>query len=69
MRAGRRRMLHLAAASVVLSAVGIGAASAQDALADIKKRGQIVVGTEFQFAPFEFLNGDKPLASMSICST
>ncbi len=36
-------------------------AAAQDALAEIKKRGQIVVGTEFQFAPFEFLQGDKPV--------
>lgn len=36
-------------------------AAAQDALAKIKQRGQIVVGTELQFAPFEFLEGEKPV--------
>jgi polar amino acid transport system substrate-binding protein len=36
-------------------------AAAQDALAAIKQRGEIVVGTELQFAPFEFLAGDKPV--------
>jgi len=36
-------------------------AAAQDALAAIKQRGEIVAGTELQFAPFEFLEGDKPV--------
>jgi polar amino acid transport system substrate-binding protein len=36
-------------------------ASADDVLAEAKKRGTIVVGTEFQYAPFEFLQGDKPI--------
>jgi polar amino acid transport system substrate-binding protein len=36
-------------------------ASADDTLSEIKKRGTITVGTEFQFAPFEFLQGDKPI--------
>src|SRR3954447_18069536 len=44
-----------------LALLGAGSARAQDALADIKKRGEIVVGTEFQFAPFEYLQGDKPV--------
>jgi polar amino acid transport system substrate-binding protein len=55
------RILATLAAGVVFSAVAIRTASAQDALADIKKRGEIVVGTELQFSPFEFLNGDKPV--------
>jgi polar amino acid transport system substrate-binding protein len=36
-------------------------AAAQDTLAAIKQRGEIVVGTELQFAPFEFLEGEKPV--------
>ena len=46
-------------AAATLSSPGV--AAAQDALSDIKKRGEITVGTEFQFAPFEFLQGDKPV--------
>jgi polar amino acid transport system substrate-binding protein len=61
-RWGRR---SLAAAALLAASAGLGAqwdtARAQDALAEIKQRGQIVVGTEFQFAPFEFLQGDKPV--------
>jgi polar amino acid transport system substrate-binding protein len=44
-----------------LALLGAGPARAQDALAEIKKRGEIVVGTEFQLAPFEYLQGDKPV--------
>ena len=51
--------IGLLAATAMLSAAG--SAAAQDALSDIKKRGSITVGTEFQFAPFEFLQGDKPV--------
>jgi polar amino acid transport system substrate-binding protein len=36
-------------------------ALADDVLAEAKKRGTIIVGTEFQYAPFEFLQGDKPI--------
>jgi polar amino acid transport system substrate-binding protein len=36
-------------------------AAAEDTLASIKQRGEIVVGTELQYAPFEFLEGDKPV--------
>ena len=47
--------------ALLLLVIGSHAAAAQDTLADIRKRRQIVVGTEFQFAPFEFLQGDKPV--------
>ncbi|HEY6433373.1 MAG TPA: transporter substrate-binding domain-containing protein [Acetobacteraceae bacterium] len=36
-------------------------AMAQDTFAKIKQRGEIVVGTELQFAPFEFLQGETPV--------
>lgn len=47
--------------AVVVSLLPAPAAKAQDLLAQIKQRGEIVVGTELQFAPFEFLEGDKPV--------
>ena len=34
---------------------------AQDTFAKVKQRGEIVVGTELQFAPFEFLQGETPV--------
>lgn len=46
---------------VVASLLPVRWAKAQDLLAQIKQRGEIVVGTEFQFAPFEFLEGAKPV--------
>jgi polar amino acid transport system substrate-binding protein len=55
---------HLAAIGLLAAAsllAASGSSAAQDALAEIKKRGTITVGTEFQFAPFEFLQGDKPV--------
>lgn len=36
-------------------------AAAEDALAKIKQRGELIAGTELQFAPFEFLQGDQPV--------
>jgi polar amino acid transport system substrate-binding protein len=59
-----RWMGHFAAAGFIAAATLLalsGSAAAQDALAEIKKKGTITVGTEFQFAPFEFLQGDKPV--------
>ncbi len=41
----------LAGAAIVLASVG---AQAQDVLAKIKGAGELVIGTEFQFAPFDF---------------
>jgi polar amino acid transport system substrate-binding protein len=46
---------------IALSLLLIRPATAQDALAEIRQRGEIVVGTELQFAPFEFLDGEKPV--------
>jgi polar amino acid transport system substrate-binding protein len=46
---------------VVASLLPAHPAKAQDLLAQIKQRGEIVAGTELQFAPFEFLEGDKPV--------
>ncbi|MCS0494787.1 transporter substrate-binding domain-containing protein [Ancylobacter mangrovi] len=42
-----------------VSAMAVGAQA--DVLSDAKARGELVVGTEFQYAPFEFLDGDKPV--------
>lgn len=52
-----RNFLALAVAVCVLA----GPAMAQDTFAKIKQRGEIVVGTELQFAPFEFLQGATPV--------
>lgn len=37
------------------------AARAQNLLADAKARGELVLGTELQFAPFEFIKDNKPM--------
>jgi polar amino acid transport system substrate-binding protein len=55
----RRGLSACIAAAVLL--LGVSSARAEDTLSEVKKRGTIVVGTEFQFAPFEFLQGDKPV--------
>ncbi len=65
MAARLNRMNRIVVLGCIL-AVGLGlvlpkAARADDVLAEAKKRGTIVVGTEFQYAPFEFLQGDKPI--------
>lgn len=41
----------LASAAIVLASVG---AQAQDVLAKVKSAGEFVIGSEFQFAPFDF---------------
>ena len=58
-RFARAKPLYLLLAAAVLLLTR--QAAAQDALTEIKQRGEIVVGTELQFAPFEFLAGDKPV--------
>jgi polar amino acid transport system substrate-binding protein len=55
------QMTLLPLLAVVVSLLPARGAKAQDLLAQIKQRGEIVVGTELQFAPFEFLEGDKPV--------
>ena len=57
----RRRALCTVAILGALTVAGFRPAKAQDALADIRKKGEITVGTELQFAPFEYLQGDKPI--------
>ncbi|WOI56834.1 transporter substrate-binding domain-containing protein [Palleronia sp. LCG004] len=51
--------------SVGLTAVAAAAmtsgAQAQDVLDQVKERGELVVGTELNYAPFEFLDGDTPV--------
>lgn len=49
----------LAALAVMLPMLGSAAARAEDLLAKVKAKGELVVGTEEQFAPFDFvLNGE-----------
>lgn len=49
----------LAALAVMLPLLGSAAARAEDLLAKVKAKGEMVVGTEEQFAPFDFvLNGE-----------
>jgi polar amino acid transport system substrate-binding protein len=55
------RSIGLPLLLVVISILPARWAKAQDLMAQIKQRGEIVVGTELQFAPFEFLEGDKPV--------
>jgi polar amino acid transport system substrate-binding protein len=47
--------------ATVLVASAMAAGAQADVLSDAKARGELVVGTEFQYAPFEFLDGDKPV--------
>lgn len=47
--------------ATVLLASAMAAGAHADVLSDAKARGELVVGTEFQYAPFEFLDGDKPV--------
>lgn len=57
----RRRSIWLGALFIALVLAGTRPAVAQDVLANIRKKGEISVGTELQFAPFEYLQGDKPV--------
>jgi len=53
--------LSLMVAALAAFAGAPGAARADDLLAEVKARGELVLGTEFQFAPFEFLKDNKPI--------
>ena len=55
------KLIYRVFAAALLMLFSLHAVQAQDTLAEVKKRGTIVVGTEFQFAPFEFLQGDRPV--------
>lgn len=51
-------MLKLFASTIVISSVFVSQASA-DLLADVKARGTLNIGTEMQYAPFDFLKDNK----------
>lgn len=53
------RFIAGALAAVLTAALPLGAAQAGDLLASIKDKKEIVVGTEAQFAPFEFVQDGK----------
>lgn len=45
--------------SIAVALAVLPMAAHADQLADVKKAGELVVGTEMQFAPFDFLDGGK----------
>lgn len=47
-------------AAVAATAIASGA-QAQDVLEQVKERGELIVGTELNYAPFEFLDGSTPV--------
>jgi polar amino acid transport system substrate-binding protein len=63
-RSKLRRHLSLAGIAVTVLAAWSAtpsAARADDLLAEAKARGELVLGTELQFAPFEFIKDNKPV--------
>jgi polar amino acid transport system substrate-binding protein len=61
MASGSVRLATALAMAAAISLLALRFAAAQDSLSDAKKRGEMVVGTELQYAPFEFAAGDKPV--------
>jgi polar amino acid transport system substrate-binding protein len=60
LRIKKRAAVAAVAAITALSAVSLAAkAQAKDLLATVKERGELVIGTEFQFAPFDFIENGK----------
>ena len=56
----KRAAVAAVAAIAALSAASLAAkAQAKDLLAAVKERGELVIGTEFQFAPFDFIDNGK----------
>jgi polar amino acid transport system substrate-binding protein len=53
------KRLSIAAALALLPLAVLPSSAQADQLADVKKAGELVVGTEMQFAPFDFLEGGK----------
>jgi len=53
------RTLRLAAIGVAASMTLSGVAMAEDILAKVKAKGELTVGTELQFAPFDFIEDGK----------
>ncbi|MCJ8141414.1 transporter substrate-binding domain-containing protein [Ancylobacter sp. A5.8] len=58
-RSAVTRTLRLAAFGVAASLAFAGAAKAEDLLAKVKAKGELTVGTELQFAPFDFVEDGK----------
>ncbi|MBS7544223.1 transporter substrate-binding domain-containing protein [Ancylobacter oerskovii] len=58
-RSAVSRALRLAALGAVASLAFTGLARAEDLLAKVKAKGELTVGTEFQFAPFDFVEDGK----------
>ena len=59
-RRGVLRTGMIGAASAGLYLAGGRPAWADDTLADVKKRGELVIATEMEFPPFDFL-GQRPI--------
>ena len=53
------KRLSIAAALALLPLAVLPSSAQADQLADVKKAGELVVGTEMQFAPFDFLEAGK----------
>ncbi|QIB35482.1 transporter substrate-binding domain-containing protein [Ancylobacter pratisalsi] len=53
------RTVRLAALGVAASMTFAGLAHAEDLLAKVKAKGELTVGTELQFAPFDFIEDGK----------
>ena len=53
------KRLSIAAALALLPLAVLPSSAQADQLADVKKAGELVVGTEMQFAPFDFLERGK----------
>lgn len=53
------KRLSISAALALLPLAVLPSSAQADQLADVKKAGELVVGTEMQFAPFDFLDAGK----------
>lgn len=58
-RSAVTRTIRLAALGVAATFAFAGMARAEDILAKVKAKGELVVGTELQFAPFDFVEDGK----------
>ncbi|MBB3769602.1 polar amino acid transport system substrate-binding protein [Angulomicrobium tetraedrale] len=58
-RSAVTRTLRIAALGVAASMALTGLARAEDLLAKVKAKGELTVGTELQFAPFDFVEDGK----------
>lgn len=54
-----KTILKFCAASLAVMALSTPAKAEDDLLAQVQKKGELVIGTEMQFAPFDFLENGK----------